>query len=189
MDANALMMPVECDVRVFEELDRLLGRDGALVTPRAVLDELDRLAASGNGREATAASVGADLARERCRVRDHEAGHADGAVYELATGVSTDRAAEPAGEHATAAPVDPGSERAGGPAAGLGEPIAGGHGSGERSPGGSARRHASAASAARAARDSVVVVTNDRPLRERLLDAGVSVIGLRGRNALELTHP
>jgi rRNA-processing protein FCF1 len=33
------------------------------------------------------------------------------------------------------------------------------------------------------------VVTNDRPLRDRLLDRGVRVIGLRGRNTLAITQP
>ena len=53
MDTSALMMPVECDVRVFDELDRLLG-DVEFVTPAAVIAELDRLA-TGAGEEATAA--------------------------------------------------------------------------------------------------------------------------------------
>jgi len=81
MDTNALMMPVELDVRVFEELDRLLG-EYDLVTPAAVLSELEGLA-RGAGRAATAASVGRDLA-ERCRVVRTEASYADDAVVELA---------------------------------------------------------------------------------------------------------
>ncbi|MFB6151599.1 MAG: PIN domain-containing protein [Haloarculaceae archaeon] len=91
MDANALMMPVECGVRVFEELDRVLGTADAgdrpsgldTVVPRAVLDELDRLA-DGAGEAATAASVGIDLARDRCRVLDHDAESGDAAVLECA---------------------------------------------------------------------------------------------------------
>jgi len=139
-DANALMMPVECNVRVFEELDRVaadltdVGADlsdvGAdeddgfdRVVPRAVVTELERLA-SGAGEAATAAGVGLDLAREHCRVVDHEADHGDGAVFECAT-----------------------------------------------------REGARAA------------VTNDRPLRSRLLDAGVPVISLRGANKLAVTRP
>ncbi|UPM42180.1 PIN domain-containing protein [Halocatena salina] len=81
MDTNALMMPVESDVRVFEQLDRLLG-EYELITPRAVIDELDSLA-SGHGTEATAATVGRDLA-ERCAVVDTEASYADDALVELA---------------------------------------------------------------------------------------------------------
>jgi len=103
MDANALMMPVECGLRVFEELDRVLaGRaaaatpgngtetpaagngDREFVVPRAVVDELERLA-DGAGEAATAASVGLDLARERCRVVDHTADSGDAAVVECAT--------------------------------------------------------------------------------------------------------
>ncbi|WP_176791198.1 PIN domain-containing protein [Haloplanus vescus] len=123
MDTSALMMPVECDVRVFDELDRLLGLNEVdLVTPRAVLAELDRLA-SGAGEEATAASVGRDLA-ERCRVVETDASYADDALVELA----------------------------------------------ERD-------------------DCAYVVTNDRPLRDRLLERGVRVIGLRGRNKLNITQP
>jgi rRNA-processing protein FCF1 len=131
LDANALMMPVEVGVRVFDELDRLLGSpspdaaagptgsagrppnssgasrapiqpggaatsvesgtaadsgiDGVtLLVPEAVVAELDRLS-TGNGAAGTAASVGADLARERCRELDHDASYADDAVCELAT--------------------------------------------------------------------------------------------------------
>ncbi|MFO7927154.1 MAG: twitching motility protein PilT [Halobacteriota archaeon] len=81
LDANALMAPVEVGVRTFEELDRLLGEYEALV-PDAVLAELDRLA-EGGGKAATAASVGADLARRECRIVSHDASYADDAVLEL----------------------------------------------------------------------------------------------------------
>jgi rRNA-processing protein FCF1 len=106
LDANALTMPVECDVRVFEELDRVAadltdvetsaGADGGSerdagtddrfepVVPRAVVAELERLSA-GAGEAATAAGVGLDLARDHCRVLDHEADHGDAAVFECAT--------------------------------------------------------------------------------------------------------
>jgi hypothetical protein len=39
------------------------------------------------------------------------------------------------------------------------------------------------------AADADYVVTNDRPLRDRLLERGVRVIGLRGRNTLAVTQP
>jgi len=100
VDTNALMMPVECDVRLFDELDRLLGgrvaqraTDGPTeeqgdpggyeaVTPAAVVAELEKLAA-GNGEEAVAASVGRDLA-DRCTVVSTDADYADDAIVELA---------------------------------------------------------------------------------------------------------
>ena len=63
VDTNALMMPVECDVRLFDELERLVG-DRELVSPEAVVAELEKIA-DGNGKEATAASVGLDLS-DRC---------------------------------------------------------------------------------------------------------------------------
>jgi hypothetical protein len=119
------MMPVECDVRVFDELARLLGGSVEavdLIVPRAVVAELETLA-SGGGAEATAASVGRDLA-DRCRVVETTAEYADDAVVELA-----------------------------------------------------------------AVEDADYVVTNDRPLRGRLLDRGVPVVGLRGRNTLAITEP
>jgi rRNA-processing protein FCF1 len=124
LDTNALMMPVECDVRLFEELERVVpgGTDDAYVVPDAVRAELEKLA-DGAGAEATAAAVGLDLV-ERCSVADTDADYADDAVVELATG-----------EAAT---------------------------------------HA---------------VTNDKPLKRRLLDAGVPVISLRGGNKLGITQP
>jgi rRNA-processing protein FCF1 len=67
LDTSALMLPVQADLRVFEELDRLLGEHEPVV-PGAVLAELEALA-RGNGEEATAASVGRDLA-DRCTTVD-----------------------------------------------------------------------------------------------------------------------
>ena len=81
MDTSALMMPVEFEVRVFDELERLLGPHDCIV-PRAVLHELEKLA-QGNGKEATAAAVGRDLA-DRCETVDTEASYADDALVELA---------------------------------------------------------------------------------------------------------
>ncbi len=81
LDTNALMAPVEVGVRTFEELDRLLGEYEPLV-PEAVLEELDRLA-GGAGEAATAASVGADLARRECETVTHESAYADDAVIEI----------------------------------------------------------------------------------------------------------
>ncbi|MCD2202826.1 twitching motility protein PilT [Halobacterium sp. KA-6] len=121
MDANALMMPVEAGVRVFDELDRVLD-DYDAVVPETVLAELEKLGA-GSGEEATAASVAADLA-DRCETVETEESYADDALYALA--------------------VDG---------------------------------------------DADAVVTNDGPLRERLLDAGVPVIHLRGRNQMTITRP
>src|SRR6056297_1740947 len=120
MDTSALMMPVECDVRLFEEVERLLG-DFDCVVPRAVRDELANLS-EGASTEAVAASVGADLAADRCRTVEHEASYADDALVELAP-------------------------------------------------------------------EFDYVVTNDGPLKERLLDAGTQVIHIRGRNKLGISKP
>ena len=122
LDTNALMMPVECEVRLFEELERLLPDAGAYLAPEAVRDELEKLA-DGAGTEATAASVGRDLL-DRCTLAATEVDYADDAVVELA----------------------------------------------ERE-------------------DVTHAVTNDKPLKRRLLDAGIPVISLRGRNKLGITQP
>ncbi|MFB6126759.1 MAG: PIN domain-containing protein [Halolamina sp.] len=119
-DTNALMMPVESDVRLFDELARVRG-DATVLVPRPVVDELTKLA-DGSGDPAAAASVGLDLV-DRCAVRNTEESYADDAVVELAVA------------------------------------------------------------------EDAPVVTNDRPLRDRLLDRGVRVIGLRGRNRLHVTQP
>ena len=82
MDTSALMMPVEVGVRVFDELDRLLGTYESVV-PGAVVAELAKLA-DGAGEEGEAASVGADLAADRCRAVTTKAQYADDALVELA---------------------------------------------------------------------------------------------------------
>jgi len=81
------MMPVECDVRLFDELDRLLDGPDPLV-PNSVVAELEALS-EGAGKEATAASVGYDLATERCEIRSTDAEYADDAVLELAADAGT----------------------------------------------------------------------------------------------------
>lgn len=94
LDTSALMAPVELDLRVFDELNRLFGSVSPIV-PKAVLAELDRLAGT-SGRESRAARVGRDLA-ERCRIVDTNEQDGDDALLELAaTGeteyvVTTDR--------------------------------------------------------------------------------------------------
>ncbi|MFC4247295.1 PIN domain-containing protein [Natribaculum luteum] len=122
LDTSALMMPVELDVRLFDELERLLETFEP-VTPQPVVEELRRLSEKG-GTEGTAANVGHDLAVERCLVVDTEEPYADDALVELA-------------------------------------------------------------------REDVVdyVVTNDLPLRDRVLAENVPVIALRGRNKLAITRP
>ncbi|MGM0371512.1 MAG: PIN domain-containing protein [Halobacteriota archaeon] len=121
MDTNALMMPVEVDLRVFEELDRLLG-EYTPVVPAAVIAELESLAESG-GTAGRAAQVGLDLA-DRCESVQSTESYADDALVALGTTGKVDS-----------------------------------------------------------------VVTNDAPLRNRLLEAGVPVIHLRGRNQLTRTQP
>jgi rRNA-processing protein FCF1 len=123
LDTSALMMPVELDVRLFDELSRIAEGYEAVV-PEAVVEELRELSAGGGGIEGTAASVGYDLAVDRCERVNTEASYADDALVELAAEERVD-----------------------------------------------------------------AVVTNDRPLRDRVMDASVPVIALRGTNKLEITRP
>lgn len=123
LDTNALMMPVELDIRVFDELERLVGAVDAVV-PQAVVRELDRLVNTGNATEVRAASVGRDLVRGRCRVVETPGDGGDASIVALAAGGCVD-----------------------------------------------------------------YVVTNDRSLRDRVLDMGVPVVGVRGRNVLGIVEP
>lgn len=81
LDTSALMAPVEADLRLFEELDRLLGAHEPVV-PTTVVGELDGLR-GGSGEAATAASVGADLAARAETVETDES-YADDALVALA---------------------------------------------------------------------------------------------------------
>ena len=79
MDTNALMMPVECDVRVFEELERLLGAVEPVV-PEAVVAELesrlgDDLAELHIGPEAIAGDQRMALPDDEDRSRWYEQAH------------------------------------------------------------------------------------------------------------------
>jgi hypothetical protein len=61
LDANALMMPFERNVRIEEELDRLLGSWQAVV-PEAVLKELATMAAMAKGKRRLDAKAALTLA-------------------------------------------------------------------------------------------------------------------------------
>ncbi len=84
LDTNALMMPVELEIRVFDELSRLLG-SVELVVPAPVVAELRSLAGSGGSIEARAARVGLDLAGDRCCEIETEASTGDASILELVT--------------------------------------------------------------------------------------------------------
>ncbi|MDZ7700909.1 MAG: DUF188 domain-containing protein [Halobacteriales archaeon] len=112
LDTSALMAPVERDLRLFDELDRLLGAY-ELVTPAAVRRELAELAASAGGKAATAARVGADLA-ERAEEVATAAEGADDAVVELAEAGDADLVAtmdRPLAERVLAVGVPVAAER------------------------------------------------------------------------------
>jgi rRNA-processing protein FCF1 len=82
LDTSVLMAPIEANVRPFEELDRLVPGNEAVV-PIPVVTELEGLSGS-HGEAGTAASVGLELA-SRCRSVETTATYADDAIVELAT--------------------------------------------------------------------------------------------------------
>ncbi|MDG6243553.1 MAG: DNA-binding protein [Methanolobus sp.] len=84
IDTNALMIPVQFNVDIFEELKRL-GFDDHLV-PSAVIDELDTLISNLRGRDRTAAKVARAMAN-RCEVVCAH-GHADDVILCLASSLS-----------------------------------------------------------------------------------------------------
>ena len=88
LDTNMLMMPVELDVRTFDHIERLLGAVELVIT-ESVQAELETLS-QGSGKEATAASVGTELADKHCRVVADTADSTDASIIGLATARAVD---------------------------------------------------------------------------------------------------
>lgn len=83
IDTNALMIPIQFNVDIFDELQRL-GFD-EFVVPTAVLDELDSLVGRTRGKDKMAAKVARSLA-DRCEIVDAN-GFADDVIIKLANDV------------------------------------------------------------------------------------------------------
>jgi rRNA-processing protein FCF1 len=188
MDANALMMPVECDLRVFEELDRLLADEGVgshatgPVTSEAA-GTVDPAHTVETARTDGPGKTGGPDETDGVAAPDGEAATPDGdEVTEVVDGhelvvpravlAELERLADGAGEAATAASVglDLARERC-------------------RVLDHEADSGDAAVFECGIREDVTHVVTNDGPLRDRLLDAGVPVISLRARNKLAVTQP
>jgi rRNA-processing protein FCF1 len=71
LDTNALMMPGQFGIDLFEELGRLVGAYDA-VTPRSVIRELEKIA-RGRGKDANAARIGLELSRRHAAVEERPA--------------------------------------------------------------------------------------------------------------------
>ena len=80
IDTNALMIPVQFNVDIFDELQRL-GFD-EFVVPLAVINELETLVKRTRGKDKMAAKVARSLA-DRCEIMD-ATGFADDVILELA---------------------------------------------------------------------------------------------------------
>lgn len=81
IDTNALMIPVQFNVDIFEELKRL-GYDSFIV-PRSVINELNNLEKKLRGKDKTAVKVARSLAK-RCDITEN-IGHADDVIVDLAS--------------------------------------------------------------------------------------------------------
>ncbi|ERG96317.1 PilTVapc superfamily protein [Haloquadratum walsbyi] len=204
LDTNALMLPVERDVRLFEELDRILPERYISVVPRPVAVELHRLS-DGAGVEATAASVGSDLLT-RCSIVNTEADFADDAIVELA---AIDDILAQSNEWDVTATVDSTVKQQ------HDDKDIGTHtnvhnnidadrqidveadaqvdnsntGVIDLSESESAAKATTKAAESGYTTTKQYVVTEDRPLRDRLHKRNIRVIGIRGRNTLEITEP
>lgn len=72
LDTNALLLPHQSRIDIFAELERLgFGRP---LVPKAVLRELEFIAAAGSPRDRTAARIGMELATTRCEILPDEVG-------------------------------------------------------------------------------------------------------------------
>lgn len=80
IDTNALMIPVQFNVDIFEELKRL-GYDSFIV-PLSVINELNNLERKLRGKDKTAVKVAKSLA-QRCEILNNT-GHADDVIVDLA---------------------------------------------------------------------------------------------------------
>lgn len=80
IDTNALMIPIQFNVDIFDELQRLGFNE--FVVPKAVLNELDTLVDRSKGKDKMAAKVARSLA-DRCEVADIT-GFADDVILGLA---------------------------------------------------------------------------------------------------------
>ena len=202
LDTSALMMPVELDVRLFDELGRLLGGQ-----PITSANATETAAETTTGAEV---GDGSEAANGSEAVNGSEAANGSEAVNgsEAATGAEADETTDiTRGSNGDAETI--GGRRGGyeatipqpvveelrrlaekggteGTAANVGHDLA-------------TERCLVVDTEAAYADDALVelaesgvvdyVVTNDRPLRERVLDAGIPVIALRGRNKLAITQP
>ena len=178
LDTSALMMPVELDVRLFDELGRLLGGQ-----PVTSADATETAAETANGAEAGdgfEAATGAE-ADEKTDITRGSNGDAE-TIGERRGGYEA-TIPQPVVEELRRLAEKGGTE---GTAANVGHDLA-------------TERCLVVDTEAAYADDALVelaesgvvdyVVTNDRPLRDAVLDAGIPVIALRGRNKLAITQP
>ena len=65
LDTNFLLIPGQFKVDVFSEIDRICDFEHELATVPETLEELRKIADSGNGKDARAAKMGLELLRKR----------------------------------------------------------------------------------------------------------------------------
>jgi len=86
LDANALFVPLQFKIDIFEELKELLSRNFQLILPKPVRDEIERIARKGSPKMRKAAAYALNLA-EKCTLIDlgeDFTGSPDEAILKLA---------------------------------------------------------------------------------------------------------
>lgn len=83
-DTNALMIPAEQKIDVFEEVEKQIGNHQA-IAPESVIEELQKMSEKSKD-----AKIGLELARRKCRpqqidIQNNSGGSADKDIIELAT--------------------------------------------------------------------------------------------------------
>lgn len=83
-DTNALMIPAEQKIDIFEEVEKQIGNYQA-IAPESVMEELQKMSEKSKD-----AKIGLELARRKCRpqqidIQNNNCGGADKDIIELAT--------------------------------------------------------------------------------------------------------
>lgn len=84
LDTNMLLVPVQFNVDIFDEIDRLIEGKYQIVTLNLIVNELKKIAKS-NSRDAKAAKVGLELIKnKKVKIVKSKIRNTDNAIIQLA---------------------------------------------------------------------------------------------------------
>lgn len=87
LDTNFCLIPVQYNIDIFAEINRIIDGKFCLITLSSVIDELDGL--SGNSRDGVAAKVALKLIEDRKILVIDSKGYADDAIVSHCLGTDT----------------------------------------------------------------------------------------------------